>query len=113
MNLRSRRVSDPTLFFSKSGTGWMKLTIGAAQSVITKIHDQGLLISMIEAGIWHSPGFEARLDGILSEDTLLRDGVSIPDIEQYFHDLDPSYDTFIITMQKPKETKEKVGPATI
>jgi Colicin-E5 Imm protein len=42
----------------------MKLTPSAASSVCREAADHNLVIARIEGGIWHAPGFEARLDCI-------------------------------------------------
>lgn len=42
----------------------MKLDVHAAIQVCEQAAEHGLVISRIEGGIWHFPGFEARLDCI-------------------------------------------------
>lgn len=42
----------------------MKLTVYAAVEVCKIAASRGLLVGRVEGGIWHSPGFEARLDCI-------------------------------------------------
>jgi len=51
-------------FFSLNGSIVMKLSADAAISVCERATQKGLVIVRIEGGIWHSPGFEARLDCI-------------------------------------------------
>jgi Colicin-E5 Imm protein len=51
-------------FFSLGGNILMKLSREAAIAVCSKAASQNLLITRIEGGIWHSPGFEARVDCI-------------------------------------------------
>ena len=78
----------------------MKLSKSAAQEVFRLLHSQGLLVSMIEAGIWHNPGFEPRHAESISEDSIERSGVSMDDVRSYFANLDTQYDTFIITVHR-------------
>lgn len=52
------------LFFANQGSGVMKLTPDAAIRVSLAAAKNGLLIARVEGGIWHDPGFEARLDCI-------------------------------------------------
>lgn len=61
---RINRFGDPGDFFAKQGRYWMKLTREAGASVVEKCSDKALAVSTIEGGIWHDPGFEARLDAI-------------------------------------------------
>jgi len=51
-------------FFSGTGNAVMKLTRQATADVCRLAAERGLVIERIEGGIWHNPGFEARLDCI-------------------------------------------------
>ncbi|MEN7529545.1 colicin immunity protein [Cupriavidus sp. DL-D2] len=51
-------------FFELGGSVVMKLSTNAAVAVCESAVKHGLLIARIEGGIWHAPGFEARLDCI-------------------------------------------------
>lgn len=51
-------------FFMLRGSVVMKLSVDAAISICEQAAERGLVISRVEGGIWHSPGFEARLDCI-------------------------------------------------
>ena len=51
-------------FFEDRGSGTMKLTAAAATSACAKAAENGLVVARVEGGIWHSPGFEARVDCI-------------------------------------------------
>lgn len=42
----------------------MKLSPTAALSVCNEATARGLVVARVEGGMWHSPGFEARLDCI-------------------------------------------------
>ena len=42
----------------------MKLTSDAAIQVCERAASYGLVVSRVEGGVWHFPGFEARLDCI-------------------------------------------------
>ena len=61
---RRKIYSDPSEFFAKQGRYWMKLTRPVAVAVVKQCQDHSLAVSMVEGGIWHNPGFEARLDAI-------------------------------------------------
>jgi len=58
------RYAEAGDFFSLRGSIVMKLTTEAAVGACEQAAQQGLLISRIEGGIWHTPGFEARIDCI-------------------------------------------------
>jgi hypothetical protein len=51
-------------FFKLGGSVSMKLTPEAAVDVCRTAAHRGLVIARVEGGIWHAPGFEARLDCI-------------------------------------------------
>lgn len=55
---------DGFLFFQLNGNAVMRLTRTAAISVCRLATDRGLHVLRVEGGIWHSPGFEARVDSI-------------------------------------------------
>ena len=85
-----------------SGAGWMKLTLPAAKSVIQQCTDQLVAVSGIEGGIWHNPGFEARLDAIWKckmggdpDDQELKFNNS--EAERFLSDFEVAYDTAIIS----------------
>lgn len=59
-----RRYDSSDDFFSIGGNVVMKLSADAAIAVCERASQRGLVIARIEGGIWHSPGFEARLDCI-------------------------------------------------
>ncbi|NTY38018.1 colicin immunity protein [Burkholderia diffusa] len=65
MNIdRQRRYETADDFFSLGGSIVMKLTVGAAIDVCEQAAQHGVVVSRIEGGIWHSSGFEARIDCI-------------------------------------------------
>ena len=51
-------------YFSLGGSATMKLSIHAALDVCERAASLNELILRIEGGLWHNPGFEARLDCI-------------------------------------------------
>ncbi len=61
---RNRLYDSAADYFRLSGHGVMKLTPEAAIDVCLEAAQRGLVVVRIEGGIWHSPGFEARLDCI-------------------------------------------------
>jgi len=65
MNIdRSRIYDSADDFFSLDGSIVMKLSTDAAVAVCERAAQHGLVVARIEGGIWHFPGFEARLDCI-------------------------------------------------
>jgi hypothetical protein len=66
-----QRYDSSDDFFSLRGSVVMKLSADAAIAVCEQAVQHGLVIVRIEGGIWHSHGFEARLDCIW-------DGVDLP-----------------------------------
>jgi hypothetical protein len=61
---RTRLYDSSYDFFELDGTDVMTLTSTAAQDVCRKALEHGVVVVRIEGGIWHNPGFEARLDCI-------------------------------------------------
>jgi hypothetical protein len=51
-------------FFDLDGSVAMVLTPSAAVDVCLQAAGRGLIVARIEGGIWHHPGFEARIDCI-------------------------------------------------
>lgn len=51
-------------FFRLNGSVAMKLSSDAAVQVCERSSSYGLIVGRFEGGIWHSPGFEARIDCI-------------------------------------------------
>ena len=51
-------------FFDSEGSGLMKLSADAAIRVCLTATSRGLIVARVEGGIWHHPGFEARVDCI-------------------------------------------------
>lgn len=61
---RNKLYIEAESFFSLSGSNVMKISSNAAAHVCEKAESEGVVITRIEGGIWHSPGFESRLDCI-------------------------------------------------
>lgn len=59
-----RRYDSSDDFFALNGSVVMKLSVHAAITVCEQAAKRGLVVARIEGGIWHYPGFEARLDCI-------------------------------------------------
>ena len=70
-----RRYELPSDFFDLCGSVVMKLSAEAAIASCLAAAEYGLIIAKVEGGIWHYPGFEARLDCIW-------DGVDPPVTQQ-------------------------------
>lgn len=82
----------------------MKLTADAAVDVCRQAARRGVVVSRIEGGIWHSPGFEARIDCIW-------DGVDSPvngdvaeknnlDAAEFVREESQMRDVFILSIMK-------------
>ena len=98
---RTRRYSDSNDYFSLEGSIVMKLSTEAAISVCIVAAERGFVVSRIEGGIWHDPGFEARIDCIWDGaeppiDSDLAHKNNLLAIE-FIHSESPEHDTFIIT----------------
>ncbi|MNQ92081.1 Colicin-E5 immunity protein [compost metagenome] len=61
---RQQRYESSDEFFILDGSAVMKLSTDAAIEVCELATQRGLVVARIEGGIWHFPGFEARLDCI-------------------------------------------------
>ncbi|WP_079212769.1 hypothetical protein [Brucella pituitosa] len=91
-------------FFALSGHALMKLTRSAAIAVCEQAARQQLFVAGVEGGIWHNPGFEARLDSTWDyqgndgqDDCIVQNNALAAD----FIKRQPAlYDVFIITMGK-------------
>lgn len=59
-----QRYDSSDDFFNLGGSVVMKVSADAAVAVCERAAQHGLVVARIEGGIWHAPGFEARLDCI-------------------------------------------------
>lgn len=78
----------------------MKLALQASLDVANRCTKEGIAISIVEGGIWHNPGFEARLDAIWhSKFDVMPEKVAAnnEDAIQFIRDFDDAYDTAIIS----------------
>ncbi|WP_321924970.1 colicin immunity protein [Paraburkholderia guartelaensis] len=79
----------------------MKLTTEAANDVCKKAAAHGLLVARIEGGIWHAPGFEARVDCIWDgEDPPTTSNAAIENNRRaaaFICEESGEHDTFILT----------------
>ena len=76
---RSVLYDSADSFFTLSGSVVMKLTPAAAIQVCREAGRRGIMVLRVEGGIWHSPGFEARIDCIW-------DGADPPTNQAKVHD---------------------------
>ncbi|WP_412473075.1 colicin immunity protein [Burkholderia stabilis] len=102
MSIDHYRVYDSSDdFFSLAGSIVMKLTAEAAVDVCDRATRQGFVVARIEGGIWHNPGFEARVDCIW-------DGADPPiDLDaaernnqraaEFIRSESPPHDVFVVT----------------
>jgi hypothetical protein len=61
---RNKLYDSAAAFFDLEGSISMKLTPEAALQVCSAAGSRGQAIARVEGGIWHDPGFEARIDCI-------------------------------------------------
>lgn len=59
-----RRYVSPNDFFELGGSVVMKVSADAAVAICLSAAEHGLVVARVEGGVWHNPGFEARLDCI-------------------------------------------------
>jgi hypothetical protein len=59
-----KRYADAKEFFALRGSVVMKLSPEAAIAVCNEATARGFVVARVEGGIWHDPGFEARMDCI-------------------------------------------------
>lgn len=105
MNIDSlRQYESADDFFALNGSAVMKMTIAAAISVCEQAISHGLIVSRIEGGIWHNPGFEARLDCIWDEADSSVDKFSAEKSNRsatgFIKSESFQHDTFIVTVSK-------------
>ena len=105
MNIDSlRRYESADNFFALNGSVVMKMTVAAAISVCEQAISHGLVVSRIEGGILHNPGFEARLDCIWDEADSSVDKVSAEKSNRsaavFLKSEIFQYDTFVISVSK-------------
>ena len=101
-DMRTVRFDEAEALFADAGSAWMKLTRQAAAEAISRCSAKGIAVSIVEAGIWHEPGFEARLDGVWhSEFDAMSDVKCIDENNsralQFIGGLPQAYDTAIIS----------------
>ena len=52
------------VFFAAGGHGTLKFTPEAAVNICLSAATLGYVVARVEGGVWHHPGFEARVDCI-------------------------------------------------
>lgn len=87
---REMLFENATDFFSLEGSVWMRLSPTAAVEICMTAATHGRIVARIEGGIWHSPGFEARLDCTwdgayppISENELTNQGKMPPSFREF------------------------------
>ena len=100
----SKVYENPDDFFQLGGHAIMKLTPQAAIEVCRLCTEKGIVVGRIEGGIWHHPGFEARLDSIWDGEDYTTDPDVIREnnlraIENIEEEMQ-IHDAFIITIMK-------------
>ncbi|EGD34501.1 colicin transporter [Capnocytophaga sp. oral taxon 338] len=103
---RNKRYESFILFFELDGNSIMKLSSLAAIDVCKECTRREMYVWRIEGGIWHSPGFEARIDCIWDScfDPKSNSNSSIKDnnrlAEEFVKEEMNSCDVFIATIYK-------------
>ena len=99
---RSIVYKDAELFFQLNGSSVMKLTTNAAVNVCQLAAKQNIRVNRVEGGIWHSPGFESRLDCIwdakdwLKGNNLKNNMLAI----DFIREEAPNHQVFIVSIEK-------------
>ncbi|XQM33959.1 Colicin immunity protein [Cupriavidus sp. H19C3] len=79
----------------------MKLAAGAAEAICNAAEARGLLVTRVEGGIWHYPGFEARIDCIWdgADPPVSRDEAVVNNraARDFISEEKSEHDTFVIT----------------
>ncbi|WP_240648272.1 colicin immunity protein [Pararobbsia silviterrae] len=79
----------------------MRMTTQAAIAVCSEAAERGLVVARIEGGIWHNPGFEARIDCIWdsAEYPPKVDAINTNNLAaaNFIHAQERDYDVFIVT----------------
>lgn len=65
---RAELINQADALFSSAGSAVMKLTPIAAANACEIASERGFVVVRVEGGIWHAPGFEARIDCIWDGD---------------------------------------------
>lgn len=102
---RNKLYFDTSKYFELDGSGIMKLTPDAAVGVCEECTTRGVTVSVIEGGLWHNPGFEARLDciwqGLYKEPDRQRVVVNNLKAIEFINDNKVVHDVFVVTISKP------------
>jgi hypothetical protein len=102
MLVRNSLYSDVSEFFSKQGNNVMKLTPDAAIDVCEKSVESNYIVSRVEGGIWHNPGFEMRLDCMWDRDEALdgKSQLASEDAISFIGEELVDHSAFIVSLQK-------------
>lgn len=89
-------------FFLNGGNNTMKLGSMAAIDVCRKSVSNGFIVSRVEGGIWHNPGFEMRLDCIWDRSSLLENSPDLASEQAviFIQEESVEHDAFIVSLQK-------------
>ena len=104
MSIDTSKKYDAKDFFLFDGNAAMRLSGEAALEVCRLSTEKNWSISRIEGGIWHDPGFEARLDCIwdascapVGNDALKNNN---EDAADFIREEMGQHDVFLITVSK-------------
>lgn len=101
---RSIRYENGEQFFKLNGHAIMPLSVVAAIHVCQIAYSKGYIVSRVEGGIWHDPGFESRLDCIWDRNHKLdnKPEKANKEAERFISGESEKHDVFIITVQSIK-----------
>ena len=102
MKDKAARFLKASEFFKRNGSVWMRLSKAAAYDVTSSALDNGILIGMIEGGVWQGPGFMPRTGCIWSStiNPPVDEGLAAKsnrDAGNFILATDLEIDTFILT----------------
>lgn len=101
---RIKRYEYSKYFFDRDGNCIMKFSASAAIDICRECIKKSIYIWRIEGGIWHNPGFEARVDCIWdsSYHPNLKVNINVEEnntlAEEFIREESDIHDTFIITI---------------
>lgn len=106
---RQKRYETADAFFELCGSVVMRLSTNAAIAVCREATVREISVSRIEGGIWHNPGFEARVDCIWDSSTETTNTQAVHSNNlaaiEFIISEQLEHDTFIITASPLRKAK--------
>ena len=97
-----RRYESYHDFFELNGNAVMRLMPAAAIAVCNEATNRNLVVLGVEGGIWHNPGFEARVDCIWDGNAHVDNAAALrqnnTDAMRFIEQNRKSHDVFVVTL---------------